>query len=125
MFAGDGSHAHYPAPGRQDYILPLGMLHDLTSRGPLWDPVQNLKSYTYDIHEENLRASLDNPKAPTGWFHYTGRWGDKHYDLNDPRQYRFFGEYHYANGPSGPKFKSLARASMCGRKECDIQDVIN
>jgi hypothetical protein len=125
VYSGDGSHAHYPVAGRQDYILPLGMLHDTTSRGPLWDPVQNLKSFTYDPAHDNLRASTLNPKAPTSWFHFAGRWGDKHYDLADRRQYRFFGEYHYANGPTGPKFKHLQRTALCDSDKCNIQDYIS
>lgn len=113
-----GSHAMYATPGLQPYILPLGMLHDTTSRGPLWDPTLNLRSYTYHPPTDTLTPSTLNPSSPTGWFFFNGKWGDKSYPLSDGRQYGLVGEYHYVNGPLGPRFKNLARRRVCqGRYE--------
>lgn len=123
VYSAVGSHAMYAQPGLHPYILPWGMLHDQTDRGPLWDPAMNAKSFLYDYHDRSIRTSTRNPKAPTSWFNYAGHWGDKYYALNDPRQYRFAGQYHYVNGPSGPKFKNLARQHVCqGGEKCHIRD---
>ena len=113
LYAATGTHAMYATPGLQPYILPLGLLHDRTDRGPVWDPRENLISYTYDHVTDELWASKNNPRAPTSWFYYAGHWGDKHYPLSDPRQYGFVGEYHYVNGPLGPRFKHLGRRKVC------------
>ncbi|KIW05551.1 uncharacterized protein PV09_03429 [Verruconis gallopava] len=123
-YSATGTHAMYATPGVHTYVLPFGLLHDITDRGPLWDPVLNMKSYTYDYKKDLLRASTLNPTAPTSWFYLWGHWGDKFYPLDDPRQYRFAGQYHYVNGPLGPRFKSLDRALICqiaNRKPCHIQ----
>jgi hypothetical protein len=103
----------YATPGLHAYILPWGLLHDETDRGPLWDPALNVHAYTYDHLSDTLRSSQLTPKAPTEWFHFNGHWGDKFYPLGDRRQYRFAGQYHYVNGPLGPKFKSLNRVHIC------------
>ena len=123
VYSAVGSHAMYATPGLHPYILPWGMLHDQTDRGPLWDPALNSKSFLYSPSNKTLLPSSRNPRAPTSWFDYAGHWGDKYYALNDPRQYRFAGQYHYVNGPSGPKFKNLARRHVCqGRGKCHIRD---
>ena len=123
VYSATGSHAMYATPGLHPYILPWGMLHDQTDRGPLWDPALNAKSFVYDPKNHTVRASTLNPKAPTSWFDYAGHWGDKYYQLSDPRQYRLAGQYHYVNGPSGPKFKNLARQHVCqSRGKCHIRD---
>ncbi|EMC95861.1 hypothetical protein BAUCODRAFT_109511 [Baudoinia panamericana UAMH 10762] len=126
IFSATGSHAMYARPGLHPYILPFGLLHDQTDRGPLWDPKLNFKSFTYDDKAQILRASKLNPQAPTGWFDYAGHWGDKYYPLGDPRQYRLAGQYHYVNGPTGPKFKALGRETVCERagRECVVKDYI-
>lgn len=122
VYSATGSHAMYATPGLHPYVLPFGLLHDQTDRGPLWDPAQNAHSFLYDPPTQRLLASTRSPDAPTNWFHYAGHWGDKYYPLSDPRQYRFAGEYHYVNGPTGPKFKNLGREQVCqGRGKCDIR----
>jgi len=103
----------YPSPGLHKFLLPCGLLFDSTDRGPLWDPMLNLQSYTYTLENDMLRSSTLNPKAPTEWFYFTGHWGDKTYPLNDARQYRILGELHYSNGPMGPRFKALGRKEIC------------
>ena len=113
IYSATGTHAMYATPGLHSYILPWGLLHDETDRGPLWDPALNVHTYTYDHLNDKLRSSQLTPKAPTEWFHFNGHWGDKFYPLGDPRQYRFAGQYHYVNGPLGPKFKSLGRVHIC------------
>ncbi|KAF2088646.1 hypothetical protein K490DRAFT_39142 [Saccharata proteae CBS 121410] len=118
-----GTHAMYATPGTHSYILPWGLLHDVTDRGPLWDPVLNMHAYTYDYISDNLRSSILTPKAPTSWFYFLGHWGDKFYPLSDKRQYRFAGQYHYVNGPLGPRFKNLGRKRICqGNGECLVKD---
>ena len=94
VYSATGTHAMYGTSGVHPYVLPWGILHDQTDRGPLWDPALNARSYTYNLSTHTVRASMNNPHAPTGWFHYAGHWGDKYYPLSDPRQYRFAGEYH-------------------------------
>lgn len=103
----------YAMPGAHPYVLPLGILHDQTDRGPLWDPALNSHMYTYNHHTDTLRASNFTPSAPTQWFYFAGRWGDKFYPLDDDRQYGQVGLYHYVSGPFGPRFKHLGRRKVC------------
>ncbi|KIX03717.1 uncharacterized protein Z518_07270 [Rhinocladiella mackenziei CBS 650.93] len=117
IYSAYGTHAMYSTPGTHPYILPWGILHDVTDRGPLWDPALNSHAYTYDYKADILRSSNLTPSAPTEWFQFRGRWGDKFYPLNDKRQYRFAGQYHYVNGPKGPKFKDLDRKKICAGPE--------
>ncbi|OQE43185.1 hypothetical protein PENCOP_c003G06610 [Penicillium coprophilum] len=127
IYSAEGSHAMYATSGVHEYILPWGLLHDVTDRGPLWDPLLNSQAYTYDFADENLRASTFSPSAPTEWFHYRGHWGDKFYPLGDSRQYRFAGQYHFVNGPLGPKFKHLNRHKVCqgpDRAPCVIKNYV-
>jgi hypothetical protein len=122
-----GTHAMYRTAGPQPYVLPFGLLQDITDKGPLWDPTLNMYSYTYDSHNDKLRASQLTPDVPEEWFHFKGRWGDKFYPLDDPRQYDFFGELYYESGPTGPKFKNLGRAQICEAEDvfCVIQDPVD
>lgn len=118
----------YATPGIQEYVLPWGLLHDQTDRGPLWDPLFNSHYYTYDYPTDSLRASNLSPMAPTEWFYFNGRWGDKFYPLGDKRQYRFAGQYHYSNGPLGPRFKHLGRRKVCQgdyHETCVIRNFID
>ena len=119
IYSAEGSHAMYATAGTHAYILPWGLLHDVTDRGPLWDPSLNVHSYTYDYLKDDLRSSNMTPKAPTEWFYFNGHWGDKFYPLSDERQYRFAGQYHYVNGPLGPRFKSLGRRKVCAGPSSD------
>ena len=124
IYSATGSHAMYATPGLHPYVLPWGILHDQTDRGPLWDPALNAHSYTYDFRKDHFRASNFTPSSPTGWLHFAGHWGDKYYPLGDKRQYRFAGQYHYVNGPLGPRFKNLGRKKICGgpdRQPCVIK----
>lgn len=112
----------YATAGNHPYILPGGILHDVTDRGPLWDPVKNMYAFEYDFHRDMLHTSNLTPKAPVGWFYFGGHWGDKFYPLSDSRQYRFIGQYHYVNGPLGPRFKNLGRQEVCqGNDECVLK----
>ncbi|KAJ5724912.1 hypothetical protein N7493_006640 [Penicillium malachiteum] len=127
IYSAEGSHAMYATPAVHPYILPWGLLHDITDRGPLWDPALNIHAYTYDYDTDILRASTANPESPTEWFYFRGHWGDKFYPLGDSRQYRFAGQYHYVNGPIGPRFKHLNRRKVCqgaDTKPCVIRDWI-
>lgn len=124
IYSAVGSHAMYATPGDHPYVLPFKMLKDVTDKGPLWDPAQNFRGYWYDYRAfqdaEGLEPASDNPEAPTDWFHYAGPWGDKLYPLNDTRQWRLFGQYHYVTGPLGPKFKNLGRQKVCQNWRCRI-----
>ncbi len=127
IYSATGTHAMYATPGVHSYILPWGLLHDQTDKGPLWDPLLNSQMYTYDHVNDDLRASTFNPSAPTEWFYFNGHWGDKFYPLGDRRQYRFAGQYHYVNGPIGPRFKHLDRHKVCQGPDnalCIIKDFI-
>ncbi|KAL6712833.1 Vacuolar protein sorting-associated protein 62 [Lecanora helva] len=127
VYSATGTHAMYATPGSQPYILPLGLLHDETDRGPLWDPTLNSHTYSYSPQHDTLHASHLTPSAPIEWFYYAGKWGDKFYPLDDDRQYGFLGEYHYVSGPLGPRFKNLGRRKVCqGRytDPCVIRDEI-
>lgn len=103
----------YATPGAHPYVLPLGLLHDQTDRGPLWDPALNVLAYSYNHTSDVLLASNLTPDAPTEWFYFNGHWGDKFYPMDDDRQYEFAGQYHYVNGPLGPRFKHLGRRKVC------------
>jgi hypothetical protein len=127
VYSAVGSHAMYADPGQHPYVLPFGMLKDVTDRGPLWDPAKNAYAYFYDYEAEragNASGSLvpaaSNPDAATSWFHFGGPWGDELYDLSDGRQWRLFGQYHYITGPKGPKFKKLDRNKVCQTDRCTI-----
>ncbi|KAH8704735.1 hypothetical protein BGW36DRAFT_392522 [Talaromyces proteolyticus] len=128
IYSATGTHAMYATPGIHEYVLPWGLLHDQTDRGPLWDPVLNSHYYTYNYLTDTLRASNLSPLAPTEWFYFNGHWGDKFYPLGDPRQYRFAGQYHYSNGPLGPRFKHLGRRKVCQGKfyeACVIRNFVD
>ncbi|KAK8084821.1 hypothetical protein PG997_006092 [Apiospora hydei] len=127
IYSAVGSHAMYATPGDHPYVLPFNLLKDQTDRGPLWDPARNIRSYWYDYTKEGeeddtlgLEPTKENPDEPTNWFHYEGPWGDKLYGLDDTRQYRLFGQYHYVTGPTGPKHKNLGREKMCLLWRCKI-----
>ncbi|KAI2467029.1 vacuolar protein sorting-associated protein [Annulohypoxylon bovei var. microspora] len=124
IYSAVGSHAMYATPGNHPYVLPFKMLKDVTDRGPLWDPSKNLRGYWYDYaatkDDEGLEPAKENPEEPTSWFHYKGTWGDKLYGLDDARQWRLFGQYHYVTGPQGPKFKNLGREKVCQTWRCRI-----
>ena len=109
----------YATAGTHPYVLPWGILHDETDRGPLWDPLLNSHTYTYNYTTDTLRSSNVTPHAPTEWFYFAGHWGDKFYPLEDSRQYRFAGQYHYVNGPLGPRFKNLGRKKVCQGRSTD------
>lgn len=122
IYSATGTHAMYATAGLHPYVLPWGLLHDQTDKGPLWDPLLNYHAYVYNYTSRALRSSTQTPKAPISWFNYAGRWGDKIYQLSDPRQYRFAGQYHYVSGPLGPRFKNLGRHKVCqGNGKCVIK----
>lgn len=136
LYSAKGSHAMYATPGTHPYILPFGLLADVADKGPLWDPALNYIAYhmntslthgadayspisevpnTPSAHqvEFSIQPALDNPDAPLGWWMFAGHWGDKFYTLGDLRQWRFVGQYHYVNGPYGPRWKNLGRSKVC------------
>ncbi|KAI9805355.1 MAG: Vacuolar protein sorting-associated protein 62 [Piccolia ochrophora] len=121
-YSATGTHAMYGTAGTHTYILPLGLLHDVTDRGPLWDPLLNSHTFTYDLGSDDLRPSNITPDSPTAWFYFNGHWGDKIYPLSDPRQYEFAGQFHYVTGPLGPRAKNLGRRVICQGEDCIVKD---
>ncbi|KAL8795008.1 MAG: hypothetical protein Q9195_002456 [Heterodermia aff. obscurata] len=122
VYSAVGTHANYATSGLHPYILPLGLLHDETDKGPLWDPAMNCMKYTYDVRNDSLTPEFKD--APTEWFFFNGHWGDKLYPLDDRRQYEFAGQYHYVTGPLGPRFKHLGRRKVCQgpyKNECEVR----
>jgi len=103
----------YATPGKQEYIVPLGLLADNTDTGSLWDPLLNSRMYSYNLSSSLLLPSSQTPLAPTEWFYFDGRWGDKFYPISDTRQYSIGTESHYVTGPLGPRWKHLGRKGMC------------
>ncbi|KAH6627264.1 hypothetical protein B0J18DRAFT_444287 [Chaetomium sp. MPI-SDFR-AT-0129] len=141
IYSAVGSHAMYANPGMHPYVLPFKLLKDITDKGPLWDPSLNNYAYWYDYEvnrdeqrnatfasgeqeQTSLVPAASNPDLPTSWFHFEGTWGDDIYPLNDQRQWRLFGEYHYVTGPRGPKAKFLERRKVCQTEKCTIVDSI-
>ncbi|KUJ06512.1 uncharacterized protein LY89DRAFT_410526 [Mollisia scopiformis] len=139
LYSAVGSHAMYAQPGKHPYVLPFGMLADVTDKGPLWDPALNYLAYHFNTSithgadakaitnpsiatmQETLQPAASNPNAPLGWWWFKGHWGDKFYELSDLRQWRFVGQYHYVNGPLGPRYKNLGRSRVCqSRGVCRI-----
>lgn len=53
----------------------------------------NAYVYEWDMTADVLTASVETPGAPTEWFDYGGKWGDRRYPLLDPRQYMVVGQY--------------------------------
>lgn len=93
----------YGTAGKQEYIVPLGLLADNTDTGSLWDPLLNSRMYSYNLSSSLLLPSNQTPHASTEWFYFDGRWGDKSYPISDPRQYSISTESHYVTGPLGPR----------------------
>ncbi|KAH6675421.1 hypothetical protein B0J14DRAFT_362372 [Halenospora varia] len=145
LYSALGSHAMYATPGTHPYVLPFGLLADVTDKGPLWDPALNYLAYHFNTsithnqdakyikstdftaqeRRDKLQPASSNPAAPMGWWWYTGHWGDKFYELSDFRQWRFAGQYHYVNGPLGPRWKNLGRSKVCqSRGGCTILESI-
>ncbi|THX41482.1 hypothetical protein D6D10_02698 [Aureobasidium pullulans] len=117
IYSATGTHAIYATPGLHPYVLPWGLLHDQTDKGPLWDPTLNHHAYVYNYTSRHLKSSAQTPHAPVSWFNFRGHWGDKMYPMSDKRQYRFWGQYHYVSGPIGPRFKNLGRKKVCQRMQ--------
>ncbi|KAJ2902086.1 vacuolar protein sorting-associated protein [Zalerion maritima] len=70
--------------------------------------------------DRGLLPTTENPDIATNWFHFLGPWGDETYGLDDMRQYRLFGQYHYLTGPIGPKVKYLERHKVCQMNKCVV-----
>lgn len=123
IYSAVGTHANYATAGKQEYVVPFGLLADNTDTGPLWDLTLNSRMYNYNLSNHLLLPSANNPEAPISWFYFDGHWGDKFYPFNDTRQYGLLGEAHYVSGPLGPRWKNLGRKGVCQRddeEECLI-----
>jgi hypothetical protein len=86
---------------------------------------ESLRSLQVHHSTDVITPAKTNPDAPTSWFWFKGHWGDKFYQLSDERQWRFAGQYHYVNGPLGPRYKNLGRSRVCqSGTRCVILDSI-
>lgn len=128
-YSGRGSHANYAIAGTHDHVipdlnLPFGFVRDYTSQGKLWDPVLSAYWYKYNATGQTFFAAGDNNHSPTAIMRYKGRWGDKRYPDEDPRQSTFFGFKKYGSGPTGPWDKQLNRSEICPTSQfpCIIRD---
>ncbi|RDW79870.1 hypothetical protein BP6252_04508 [Coleophoma cylindrospora] len=66
LYSAMGSHAMYATPGRHPYILPFGILADVTDKGPLWDPSLNYKAFWYNTsitHDADAQSLPAFPSA--------------------------------------------------------------
>ncbi|KAL8344151.1 hypothetical protein RB601_004599 [Gaeumannomyces tritici] len=130
VYSAVGSHAMYATAGSHPYVLPFGMLKDVTDEGPLWDPARNAWAYWHEpsggedesVFEPAAPIGGEAAPAPAGWLGFRGRWGDELYGLDDGRQWRLFNQYHYVNGPAGPADKHLGRNAMCLQSRCKVLD---
>ncbi|KAK9237793.1 hypothetical protein V1525DRAFT_402942 [Lipomyces kononenkoae] len=111
IFSARGTHANYGSAGQHSHDLPFRMLSDFTDRGPLWDPAKNYLAYTYD---GNLVCGEgDTTSVNAEWLYFPGHWGDQKLDPSDPRQHFHPFEWRYIEGPTGPLWKHLDRATVC------------
>lgn len=82
---------------RQEYLLPFGLLHDITSPGPLWDPTLNHRAFWLNTStstwwkqdltfvpatpaEGDEQAEADEGVGK-GVLEYAGRWGDEFWSV--------------------------------------------
>lgn len=91
----------------------------------MWDPTLNAYFYTFTPlrDKEGVRGlggngtfSPANPSTPVGFLYFFGRWGDKRYSDDDPRQRNLAGlniTYKFESGPEGPAAKGLDRDDVC------------
>ncbi|KAI5807504.1 hypothetical protein DFH27DRAFT_322324 [Peziza echinospora] len=122
-YSATGTHANYPVPGIHRRILPWSLLVDFADNGTLWDPALNANIFSLNLTTDlllpytdpqyQITPTLANPEAPTRWFDFDGRWGDRTYPINDKRQYGLLGVWYMVSGPLGPKWKELNRRGVC------------
>lgn len=118
-YSANGSHANYAITGTHDHTipgqnLPAGLLEDTTNQGTLWDPLLSAYYYSYDAASKAFTAY--DSTHPTAFLKFVGRWGDKRYPDDDPRQHEIFGidaSARYVDGPTGPEDKQLNRQNVC------------
>ncbi|KNC96105.1 uncharacterized protein SPPG_08494 [Spizellomyces punctatus DAOM BR117] len=120
-----GSHANYPNngdKGKHPYILPFGLLADITSDAKTafqWDPARFYRAYC--MSDGHFTAVPGTTLPDTDWLAWPGTWGDQQYPRSDKRQYELFGQWHYVSGPSGPAFKNLGRTQICeNESKCSV-----
>lgn len=129
VYSSLGGHANYATPGTQARNYSIITLDDLTSPGPLWDPVASAYFYTFAPDDSKPFNGTFTPVAapgsgssslpPVDWLHFLGRWGDKQYPDSDPLQANIVGlTYRYEDGPTGPLDKELNRNGTCPQSPC-------
>lgn len=121
------THGHPPArprlASRQEYLLPFGLLHDVTSPGPLWDPVLNHRAFwlntststwwrqelTFVPASRSASASSggegggdEEEGVGKGVLEYAGRWGDEFWSVGGGEDRQVAGQYCYCACPSPP-----------------------
>ena len=133
-YSANGSHALYAIGGTHDHTipnfnLPGGFLEDHTERGVFWDPLLAAYYYKYDAASNSFStfdAADANPKTPTAYLAFEGRWGDQEYPTSDKRQVKIFGQAKFSSGPTGPRDKQLNRSNVCpdNGKECILRGIL-
>ncbi|RMZ69812.1 vacuolar sorting-associated [Pyrenophora seminiperda CCB06] len=112
------------------YVIDHAPLIHLYSGEEYWpgDMGEHLIHTTPHLNYTPMQATSNHPNISNlGELNKWGRFvylqsDDNFYPLSDPRQYRFLGQYHYVNGPLGPRFKNLGRQEICqGNGECVLK----
>ncbi|CED83091.1 Vacuolar protein sorting-associated protein 62 [Phaffia rhodozyma] len=127
VYSAEGSHALYGTPGRQEYLLPFGLLSDTTSKGPLWDPTLNHLAYWLNTSTSTWWTQFltfvpaEGTPISASFLDYAGRWGDEFWSAASTgesmqgqedvvkSQWCYAGNCRYVNGPMGPRYKYLDR----------------
>ncbi|KAM5354828.1 hypothetical protein ACJ41O_001474 [Fusarium nematophilum] len=126
VYSARGSHANYPASGKQIHNL---VLYDNCDEGQRWDPILSAYFYRFDPATSTLTPltppNQTSPPPPstnlTSFFYFSGRWGDWQYPNSDPRQRTIpkFDLKRFETGPTGPIHKPLIRKGLMpdGKRE--------
>ena len=87
IYSAVGSHAMYSLPGPHPYIIPFGLLKDVTDKGPLWDPSLNKYAYHYDYTLESFDDNPDNmpPLSADNGLAQTLKSASKHSSVKHPK----------------------------------------
>ncbi|KAI1331634.1 hypothetical protein F5Y16DRAFT_394921 [Xylariaceae sp. FL0255] len=132
-YIGNGTHANWAKPGKEEYTFAGSIVEDTTDMGYLWDMTLNYRGYFYDNSTNTFTTAggagtggTEESGETASWLSFLGMWGDEQYPSSFPDQYCIFGECHYTSGPTGPIAKNLGRNAMCETEsDCTIFTNIN
>ncbi|KAI9674041.1 MAG: hypothetical protein M1829_003884 [Trizodia sp. TS-e1964] len=117
-FSAIGTHANYAIAGTHDHTIPglnlfFGPVEDKCDQGRLWDPTLSSFFYEWTGSTKTFTPGNMGDRNPTAYLYFLGAWGDKQYPDSDSRQYNFWGETRFGDGPTGPMDKQLDRTNVC------------